>query len=181
MLLILTACSQVNERLSERHYQAAVQLDGQGQDDQAALELDQALDANPDHLPALLMRAELALDAGRHDQARQDLEKAAQLSPQTANVHLLLSRLAYEQEDYPGALAHLDSAVQLDQDDHQAFYLRGLDRLALGKPEAARLDFDEALRLQPACAPCALQRGVLLAESGDFYAAREDLKSCSCL
>ena len=67
-------------------------LRGLGRLDRARGILEEVLEANPTHVPALLERGKTALDAGRPGEAEPFLRRALTLSPEESFVHLALSR-----------------------------------------------------------------------------------------
>lgn len=58
---------------------------------QAKSILDESLKTTPDHVPTLLLRADIALVAQDSQQAREFLERAVKASPYDSNAHLKLS------------------------------------------------------------------------------------------
>lgn len=114
----------------------------------ALRDLDRAAALRGDDPQIYDARGQLLTLAGRAEAALDDFRRALDLAP-TADRHyhygLTLSRLGRPGE----ALPHLERAVALEPRYVAAITERGAVRLAVGRLELAREDFDAALRVDP--------------------------------
>jgi tetratricopeptide (TPR) repeat protein len=124
---------------------------GAGQFEEAAADLQEALQAQPDSEPARKGLAKAwvglagaSLQAGRLPQSRDSLEKAVALLPDAADYRLMLARVCFRQNDVEAARAAVDEALERAPDSGPARELSGdlYDRagelnLAVGEWEAA--------------------------------------------
>lgn len=77
-------------------------------------DLDDALQINPDDLPALLMRSRLHAAEGHDDKAKADIDKALELRPDLPQAILLRSLMAAQKEQFGEAIADIQVLLQSD-------------------------------------------------------------------
>jgi cellulose synthase operon protein C len=65
----------------------------------AGFHIEQALAANPRHVPAFLVRATLAIDRNQWDSARAALTEALKINPQSLEAHSLLATVHWLRDD----------------------------------------------------------------------------------
>jgi tetratricopeptide (TPR) repeat protein len=111
---------------------------------------DEALRLDPKLVPALTLKAKLAMAAYRLDVARQCLEQALALDPRAPYAQFLYGLEAFLGNDLAAALPRLRKARQLDAADPRAALYLGLTVESLGKPEEAMSLYEEAVRLERA-------------------------------
>ncbi|MBL8234659.1 MAG: tetratricopeptide repeat protein [Bryobacterales bacterium] len=107
-----------------------------------ALRLDAAL------VPALTLRAKLAMAAKRNDLARADLEKAVSLNPKSAYAQFLLGLVLYEQNELQLALKPFEAAMKGNARDPRAPLYLGLCQESLGDTDQAAMLYEKAIRLE---------------------------------
>ena len=110
--------------------------------------LDEALRADPKLVPALTLKAKLAMTINRYDVASQSLERALAVSPNSAYAHFLYGFAAYMTNDLQAALPRLERARKLDPADPRAAFYLGLTRESLGQPLEALKLYETAARLE---------------------------------
>ena len=127
----------------------------------AALAADDALKARGQldralALPILTgqMRGEAYLDRARADAAirdfpaaRTDLDEAVKLVPQDPLVWLLSATLARRQMDMPRAEKDIARALELSPDDGSVAYEAGNIAATLGRTDAAKVAWEQAVKL----------------------------------
>jgi tetratricopeptide (TPR) repeat protein len=172
-----------------RFYLALV-LAGRGDWDASAAQLDFVLGARPEHVPALLHRADADRRRNRLDTARAGYERVIELAPATAQAHCGAGQVALRRGDLNGAVAHLREAVRLAPDYGTAHYALGQALRKLGRLDEARAQLmlaeqhrdDEPPLDDPLVAELqglrtgaveSLHRGVELAKRGRFDRAVE--------
>ena len=112
--------------------------------------LDEALRLDPKLVPALSLRAKLAMAINRYDVAKADLERAIAADPASWYAQFLYGFQFYQQNELPAAIAALQKARLLNpRDPPSALYL-GLAEESLGRPAEALALYREAIRLEDA-------------------------------
>jgi protein O-GlcNAc transferase len=124
-------------RTFEWHYLDAVVLQRLARPGDAATELEQALSASADYLPARLKLAEARLDAG--DLAESKRLFAALTDPNAAPAREFgLGRIAAAEGAHAAAVEHFQRAIALFPEFGAAHYALALSCRALGRQEEAR-------------------------------------------
>src|SRR5665213_1992256 len=109
--------------------------------------LDEALKLDPKLVPALTLRAKVAMTQNRVDVARTSLEAALAVDPLSPYARFLYGMQFYLANDMPDARAELEKARKLDRPDPRASLYLGLSLAAWsgdGHYERARLSLREA-------------------------------------
>lgn len=114
----------------------------------AAVEEALRLDANL--VPALTLRAKLAMAANRYDIARQSLERALAVDPKAPYAQFLYGMEAWLNNDVAEALPRFRKARQLALKDPRAALYLGLATESIGQPQDALALYQEAIRLESA-------------------------------
>lgn len=113
--------------------------------------------------------------------ALDDSSAALRLAPDHPHAHALRAELREAQGDLHGAIEDLGEQIRIDASNghsiwHDRPYLhRGRLRHELGDATAARLDYDAAIRLNPANATASFNRALLKQDAGDIPGALADL------
>jgi tetratricopeptide (TPR) repeat protein len=140
-----------------------------GQTEAAQDRLREALNLDPEHVPAHLRRGTLLLSLGRTDEAIDALREAVRLAPHSSQPHFHLSQ-AYgrkgEREKAARELKRMQQVQALEREfadlhetasanpnDADVRYRIGVLAAKLHKPDLARLWFRAALALDPQHAP----------------------------
>jgi tetratricopeptide (TPR) repeat protein len=111
---------------------------------------EEALRLDPKLIPALTLKAKLAMAAYRLDVARECLEQALTLDPRAPYAQFLYGLEAFLGNDLAEALPRLRKARQLNPADPRAALYLGLTVESLGWPEEALPLYEEAVRLERA-------------------------------
>ncbi len=111
---------------------------------------EEALRLDPKLVPALTLKAKLAMAAYRLDVARQCLEQALALDPRASYAQFLYGLEAYLGNDLVEALPRFRKARQLSPTDPRAALYLGLTVESLGQPGEALSLYQEAVRLERA-------------------------------
>lgn len=133
----------------QRHYEIAKDDLAQKQTVQADAEVDAALRLDPNFVPALLLKARLALFAHRSDVARSCLIKAITVDPKSESAQFLLGLYFYLQNDFKLALAPLEIARSLDPGAPLPDFYLGLSHDGLGEAKEALDFYGKAEALSP--------------------------------
>jgi tetratricopeptide (TPR) repeat protein len=110
--------------------------------------VDEALRLDPKLVPALTLKAKLAMAAHQLDVARLCLERALALDPQASYAQFLYGMEAYLGNDLKDALPRFQRARQLSPADPRAALYLGLTLESLGQPAQALSLYEEAVRLE---------------------------------
>jgi tetratricopeptide (TPR) repeat protein len=117
---------------------------------EAVAAVDEALRLDPKLIPALTLKAKLAMAAHRLDVARQCLEQALALDPRAQYAQFLYGLEAYLRNDLAAALPRFQKAHELNAADPRSALYLGLTVESLGRPEEALSLYKEAVRLERA-------------------------------
>jgi len=116
---------------------------------EAADAVDRILAIDPDHEPALLVRAELELVADRTDRARATGERLLELDRNSADAAVLLGRIRLGEGDAASARDWARQARRRDPRHAEAHLLDTEALLATGDDDGARRALLTALALDP--------------------------------
>lgn len=133
---------------AQDHYDRANALFSKGQFVEASGELDAALAADPKLVPALTLKAKLAMAINRFDIARACLERAVSIEPQSPYVQFLSGFFYYVDNDFANAIPALERAKDLKPDDIRTHFYLALAYEGLAQPEKARQLYDRTLDLE---------------------------------
>lgn len=101
----------------------------------------QALEIQPDFIPALLGRAAISTEMGDFQTAASDLSVVGSLVPNAPELHSGRAVLALGQGDLAGAFDAFDRAVQVSEHVADAKVNRGLIRMLQGRVEEGWVDY----------------------------------------
>ena len=110
--------------------------------------LDEALRLDPNLVPALTLRARLAMAANRYDVAQQSLKRAIAADPRSWYAQFLYGFQFYQQNEMPAAVAAFEQAHKLNPRDPQSALYLGLADEALGHTSEALELYSRAIRLE---------------------------------
>lgn len=115
---------------------------------EALAAIDEALRLDPRLVPALTLKAKLAMAGFQLDVARRCLEQALALNPRSQYAQFLYGLTAYLGNDMKDALPRFRKARELAPNDPRAALYMGLTVESLGRPEEAMSLYEEAVRLE---------------------------------
>ena len=135
---------------AQRAYEKANGLFEQRKLPESLAALEEALSADPSHVPALTLKAKIAIGANRLDIAGQCLERAVAADPSSWYARFLFGFWYYLRDDWSHALSELGASRKLNpRYAHAPLYL-GLTYERLGDPRKAVTFAEEAIRLEEA-------------------------------
>ena len=109
---------------------------------------EEALRLDPKLVPALTLKAKLAMAAYRLDVARRCLEQALAIDPRAPYAQFLYGLEAYLGNDMKAALLRFRKARELNPSDPRAALYLALTIESLGQPVEAMSVYEEAVRLE---------------------------------
>jgi tetratricopeptide (TPR) repeat protein len=110
--------------------------------------LEEALRLDPKLVPALTLRARLAMAANRYDVAKASLEQAIAADPKFWYAQFLYGFQFYQQNEMPAAIEALQKAQKLNPRDPQSALYLGLAEEALGRTSDALELYRRAIGLE---------------------------------
>jgi tetratricopeptide (TPR) repeat protein len=110
--------------------------------------IDEALRLDPKLVPALTLKAKLAMAMNRFALARQSLEQALAVDPKAQYALFLYGLEAYLRNDMQAALPRFRKAHRLNPSDPRATLYLGLTTESLGQTAEALSLYEEAVRLE---------------------------------
>jgi tetratricopeptide (TPR) repeat protein len=129
-------------------YQKAAALFQRQQYEQSLAALDEALKLNPRLVPALTLKARLAMAVNRFDMAKASLLRAVEIEPGAAYNHFLLGFCYYVDNDFKNALPPLERSRQLKPDDARTHFYLALTLEALARADDAIASYEQSLKFE---------------------------------
>ena len=128
---------------------AAVQLHAAGKTDEAIEKLEQAAEADPSNVPALLQLARLTREAGRTGRSVEALERAVELQPDSAPLTAELGLDYYGARRFEDAIDAFHRAIELDPQLYAAQRYLGIALNQVGRKDEAIAAIRTAQRMEP--------------------------------
>lgn len=116
-------------------------------------EVDLALHLDPNFVPALILKARLALFAHRPDIAKSCLIKAVIVDPSSENAQFFLGMFYYLQNDFTLSLPPLEKAQALSPKGPLPPFYLAMSKEAMGDAPGALLLYEQAETLSPEKTP----------------------------
>jgi len=113
-------------------------------------ELEKALLLDANLVPALTLKAKLAISMNRFDVARQSLDHAIRVQPSSWYAHFLMGFQYHLQNELQLALPELEAARRLNPKDSKPLLYLGLTHESLGDTDKAVALYREAIRVEEA-------------------------------
>lgn len=150
LLLIagLLVCGAAPPSKGQASYERANRLFVAKQFPEALAAVEEALRLDADLVPALTLKAKLAMAANRYDLARQSLEHALAVDPKAAYAQFLYGMEAYMNNEMKEALPRFQRARELAPRDPRAALYLGLATESVGRAQDALALYQEAVRLE---------------------------------
>ncbi|MEO8735484.1 MAG: tetratricopeptide repeat protein [Edaphobacter sp.] len=158
---------QLSLPAQQQHYDNAKNALAKMQFSQADQEVDLALRLHPDFVPALILKARLALFAHRPDVAKSCLIRAVTDDPTSESAQFYLGVFHYLQNDFNLAIPPLEKARSLSPADPMPPFYLAMSKEALGDAQSALRAYEEAETLSPGKTPQAA--AILVAHSRLLY------------
>jgi tetratricopeptide (TPR) repeat protein len=148
-----------------QHYEKAKQDFAQRKFPEAVSEVDAALHDSPGMVPALVLKARLAMFAHRPDVAKSCLITAITVDPTSEEAQFFLGVVYYVENDFNLAISPLRTAQTLSPKDPLPVFYLGMTHEALGDATQALDFYQKAEDLSPEKSP---QSASILVAYGRF-------------
>lgn len=155
---------------------AGIRLFEQGRLDEAMVEFQKAITAQPDYVEGHVSIAVILIEKGQLDQASSHLQRALQLDSDSWFAHANLGIIAERTSRRTQAIEHFSRAVALNPRHPTTRLNLGQALAESGKWEEALLQFRTAVDLVPDDPSCRLNLGNLLLELGQSQEASEHFR-----
>lgn len=149
LLALAVAAAQPPEKASPGYpaYERANRLFAAAQYQESFNAVDEALRLDSKLVPALTLKAKLAMAINRYDVARESLERALAADPSSWYAQFLYGFQFYQQNELPAAVEALEKARRLNPRDARTPLYLGLARESLGQTAEALQLYKEAIHL----------------------------------
>jgi tetratricopeptide (TPR) repeat protein len=147
---VLVNASEPDYRKSPGYkwYANANALFGAGKVKESEAAADEALRLDPKLLPALTLKARLAMAVRDHAASRKALLQAVEVAPSSWYAHFLLGFQYYLQSELQPALPALEEARRLNPKESQPVLYLGLVNESLGNTEKAIAYYRQAIAME---------------------------------
>ena len=112
--------------------------------------LEEALSADPNNVPALTLKAKIAISVNRPDIAGECLKRAVAADPASWYARFLFGYWHYLRSDWPRALSELGTARKLNPQYPRSPLYLGMVYERLGDAQKTLTYYEEALKLEEA-------------------------------
>jgi tetratricopeptide (TPR) repeat protein len=136
-----------------QHYEKAKQEFAQGEYSAAVSEVDAALHESPYMVPALVLKARMAVFAQRPDVAKSCLITAITADPTSEEAQFFLGAFYYQQNDFKLAVSPLQAAQTLAPKSPLPVFYLAMTQEALGNAPKALELYQQAETLSPEKSP----------------------------
>jgi tetratricopeptide (TPR) repeat protein len=153
---------------------------GAGENEKRMADLDAAIKADPDNLPALQGRAAMRLRANDVDGAIKDFESILTKDPTNQAVAQAAVQQLVEMNRVEDALSMVTKTLEAKPSEGM-YRMRAILYRMEGKEDEALADLNKALAMQPRDPISLLQRAEISLSRDDVKSAKEDLRSATKL
>jgi len=163
---------------SQEHLKLASGLMKEKRYDEALVEFEAIIKADPQSLPARFGVGNLYLRQKRFDEALTQFKAAIRIDPVKPQPYLLAGMACLRKESVDEALQFFESAINLDPKSYMAYTGFGQALLNQKKYDEAVTQFRRALRLNPRLLRARQGVAQAMVQQEKFPEALEELKSC---
>ena len=110
---------------------------------------DSAEEIEPNNVNILLAKADYLADQEELDASIQLYRKIIRLNPQFERAHFNVGLLYLDVDSLQKAHDHFNLTINISPTHAKAYYFRGITLALLGQENAARQNFEQALRFDP--------------------------------
>lgn len=142
----LTFCALSAQSLRDQ-LNEGVKLSGEGKYEEAIEVFSKILQKQPNSATVLTRRGIAYYNSGNFNNASLDLAKATSLNAENHVAWYFLGRIDIDRKSYISAIKSLDKAISYSGNSSDYFLHRGISKYQLENFDGARVDFEQAVRL----------------------------------
>lgn len=146
---IFERTANIYERVPMIHHNLALAYLAKGDSAKAMLNLNQALVADPQYIPSIMVVAEMNLAKGDFASATSTLTQLIQRHPELENPYLLLAQSYLMQRQYDDAVAQYRRVIELFPNAPEPYHFLGAVLAVQKKTAEARQAFEKAVEIAP--------------------------------
>lgn len=135
---------------------------------EALLNLNKALEADPNYAPAYFLRGNIKDNFDDRHGAMKDYNMAIEKNAKFADAFFARGNVKMKLQDYYGAIADFTSCISFNENNIEAYFNRGKAKQFLQAYEDAINDCTKIIQLHPKNVDAYFMRGVLRIEFGDM-------------
>ncbi|HEY5918015.1 MAG TPA: tetratricopeptide repeat protein [Chryseolinea sp.] len=135
---------------------------------EALMNLNKALDIDPNYAPAYFLRGNIKDNFDDRHGAMKDYNMALEKNPKFGDAFFARGNVKMKLQDYYGAIADFTSCISLNENNIEAYFNRGKAKQFLQAYEDAINDCSKIIQLHPKNVDAYYMRGVLRIEFGDM-------------
>ncbi|AYB34232.1 tetratricopeptide repeat protein [Chryseolinea soli] len=135
---------------------------------ESLLNLNKALDIDPNYAPAYFIRGNIKDNFDDRHGAMKDYNTAIEKNPKFADAFFARGNVKMKLQDYYGAIADFTSAITINENYIEAYFNRGKAKQFLQAYEDAINDCSKIIQINPKNVDAYYMRGILRIEFGDM-------------
>ncbi len=156
---------------AEAHNSLGITLAGEGRQQEAMRQWEQAVQLRPDYIEAHKRMADSLRQSGQLEEAMRHWERVLQIEPDDAEAHNNLGAAFEEAGRTEQAIGHYEEALRIRPDFAEAHYDLGVALMHLGRAQEAMAQWEQALRIKPDFAEAHCNLGNALERAGKIEGA----------
>jgi tetratricopeptide (TPR) repeat protein len=134
---------------------------------EALLNLNKALEIDPNYAPAYFLRGNIKENFDDRHGAMKDYNMAIEKNPKFGDAFFARGNVKMKLQDYYGAIADFTSCISLNENNIEAYFNRGKAKQFLQAYEDAINDCSKIIQIHPKNVDAYFMRGILRIEFGD--------------
>ena len=135
---------------------------------EALLNLNKALELDPNYSAAYLLRGNIKDNFDDRHGAMKDYNLAIEKNPKFADAYFARGNVKMKLQDYYGAISDFTSCISFNENNIEAYFNRGKAKQFLQAYEDAINDCSKILQINPKNMDAYYMRGILRIEFGDM-------------
>ena len=164
ILTPIFAFSQTSKDLTQK----GRELYEKGEFTEALMNLNKALDIDPNYAAAYFLRGNIKDNFDDRHGAMKDYNMALEKNPKFTDAFFARGNVKMKLQDYYGAIADFTSCISLNENNIEAYFNRGKAKQFLQAYEDAINDCSKIIQLHPKNVDAYYMRGILRIEFGDM-------------
>lgn len=135
---------------------------------EALLNLNKALESDPNYAPAYFIRGNIKDNFDDRHGAMKDYNTAIEKNSKFADAYFARGNVKMKLQDYYGAIADFTSCIALNENNIEAYFNRGKAKQFLQAYQDAINDCSKIIQINPKNVDAYFMRGILRIEFGDM-------------